>query len=165
MLDQGCRAIAFVIAVGPREDPAQRAWRQGYARALAAAGIRLDEASLVPWSVTDDPRPLWQRLIARRPRPTGVLVYNAELAARLGRVVQSAGVRLPAEMAIVSCGDAEFHEYLNVPLTAVAVDHRELAAGITARLLAQVDHPAAPPRHIWVKPHLVVRESSRRRGT
>ncbi|MBI4027809.1 MAG: substrate-binding domain-containing protein, partial [Verrucomicrobia bacterium] len=69
--------------------------------------------------------------------------------------------RVPDEVALVSLGDAEFHEYLNVPMTAVAADHRAMAAAVVERLLAQIRDPRTPPKHIWVKPHLVVRASSR----
>lgn len=160
LLDQGCRHIAYVVH--SQADIAQGVRRQGYARALKTAGLAVNESSLIPWRADDDPAALWRKLAALPPRPDGVLVYNAELAARLSRVMQAAGVRVPDEVALVSLGDAEFHEFLNVPMTAVAADHRAMAAAVVERLLAQINDPQTPAKHILVKPHLVVRASSRK---
>ncbi|MBI4026545.1 MAG: LacI family DNA-binding transcriptional regulator [Verrucomicrobia bacterium] len=160
LLEQGRRSIAFVVTA--TEDVAQRAWRRGYERALAAAGIPINSSYLLPWKVGDDARPLWQRMAALQPRPTGLLVYNVELAAELSRVIRAAGVRVPEDLALVSCGDAEFNRYLDVPLTAVKADHRGIAVAVAERLLAQINNPRTLPQHIWVKPSLVVRASSQK---
>jgi DNA-binding LacI/PurR family transcriptional regulator len=160
LLEQGYRGIVFVVNTS--EDSARRAWRQGYERALHSAGMALNESYLIPWRVGDDPQLLWQKIAALQPHPSGLLVYNAEVAAQLSRVIRAEGVSVPEVLGMVSCGDAEFNNYLDVPMTAVKTDHRGIASAVVERLMAQIKYPRTPARHIWVKPSLVVRASSQK---
>lgn len=163
LLDQGCRDIASVINEHDDDDEAGRRRRLGYERAMAVAGIKVNDSYLIPWRVGNDPLTLWRKIAALRPRPTGLLVYNAELAAELSRTIRAAGVRVPEDLALVSCGDAEFNRFLDVPMTVVKTDYSAMAEAVVALLMAQLKNPRKLPQHIWVKPSLVARASSCRK--
>jgi LacI family transcriptional regulator len=114
--------------------------------------------------VEGDAQALWEQIKSARPRPTAVFVSNDELAVQLVQAVHRDGGRVPADLAVVAIGLTWIGRFSEVPITYVDQNRAELARVVVARLLERMEHPEAPPQHILVKPFLVERESSQKRG-
>jgi LacI family transcriptional regulator len=74
-----------------------------------------------------------------------------------------AGLRIPADVALLGCGNIHFDDYLRVPLS--SVDQQSTAIGIRAARLA-IDLVnsdwAVRPKTILLEPKLILRDSTRR---
>jgi DNA-binding LacI/PurR family transcriptional regulator len=158
LLERGHTRVAIIVHDRGFAQDGQRL--RGYRRALEKAGGPFDESLILNCQVGADLLPLWQRITSSTPPPTGIICYNAEMSAQLLGVMRRQGVRVPAEMALVSLGDAQVNTLVEVPLTAVDSNPRGIAAAVVERLLARIARPHAPPQHILVQPFLVERESS-----
>lgn len=158
LLECGHRRIALVADYA--DDSHREVRVQGYRQALAAAGVAFDPALVFPWQVRESPQPLWQQIAACRPAATAVLCYNPELTIALLMEMRGHGVRVPADVAVVSLGDHFLLPMLNVPVTAVDSGRREVARVAVERLMKQLDDPTSKPQQIRVPPSLVIRQST-----
>lgn len=134
---------------------------RGYAQALAEAALPFDPAWLV---VGDDTlaggRAMIDELLARPgPRPTAVLVYNDLTATAVLRGLHENGVRVPAEMAVVSFDGTEQAEYTVPSLTTVRHPADDLGRVGVETLFGLLAGDEEPERERMLSPWLIVRES------
>ena len=158
----GRRRIAFLGDKEHERSPVVAERVTGYHKALACAGIPVDDELL--W-----PLPEWERghgfdgmLALMRARPDVDAVFAANDLVALGALhaLRRAGRRVPEDVAIVGVDDVEQAQYNAPTLTSIRLDRSEMAEialGMLADRLAGVD---GPPRLATVTGHLVVRESS-----
>lgn len=99
-------------------------------------------------------------LMAREPRPTGVFVSNINQAVGAMAGVRAEGQRVPTDVSMVSYDDDPVGEYLEAPLTVVAMPLYELGSAAVDALIDQVE--GDPPRDLVIAtpPRLVVRAST-----
>jgi LacI family transcriptional regulator len=77
--------------------------------------------------------------------------------------ILDAGLRIPADIALVGCGNILFDDYLRVPLS--SVDQQSTAIGMRAAHLAihlVESERAVRPKTILLDPTLIQRDSTRR---
>jgi LacI family transcriptional regulator len=128
LAEQGHDRIAFVGAdIG---HPSLRKRFEGYQNALASAGLSFDE-SLVLTDAGADPTPetgahLADRLLALTPRPTAAFCANDALALGLIDRVQSAGLGVPTDLAVVGFDDVIGAANAPVALSSVRVFTEQL---------------------------------------
>ena len=142
----------------------------GYERALAEAGIDLDETLVMDAAVGADVGveggySATQRLLQGRTKPSALLVLNNLLVVGALRALKEADLKVPRDLSLVTWDDFELAEYLTPSLT--LVDQPTYAMGSLAAeqlLKALADHtgtqPATEPLEIVLKSRLVVRAST-----
>lgn len=163
LADQGCRRIAHIR--GPEISTADGRM-DGYHSTLRRLGLPFSH-DLVATAASADSgaeergRKAMVQLLSLRPRPDGVFVFNDALAVGAMGAILAAGLRIPADIAVVGCGNARWTHLLRVPLTTIdqgAIKIGELAARMAMKLVVEVASPSIRDAFVPVK--LVVRESS-----
>jgi DNA-binding LacI/PurR family transcriptional regulator len=162
LLSVGHRRIA--MATGPRTYRKFVHRLNGYADALAAAGIALDPGWLPPPDPADEQPGVEQtrQLLAlpRDRRPTAIVMTNDRLASRALALLHREGIRVPDEMSVVGIGNADEATATIPPLTTVSVPRREMGIQGVQRLVDLLRGTAPPPYKTVLYTHLVVRESA-----
>lgn len=121
----------------------------GYVDALAAAGIPVDPALVVPagWNV-EEARSAAARLLRGRNRPTAVFAANNVLAEGAWRAAVDLGLPVPAQLSLVSFDDAPWMSMVDPGVTAVVQDAVALGEAAVTRLLGRIADPLAPPETV-----------------
>jgi len=163
LLEQGCKRIAHIR--GPSITTGAGRYR-GYKKALARRGMKAIPEYVVSGQFSDDTGYLaMQSLLARKPRPDAVFCYNDPVAAGAIKAVLEAGLRVPDDIAIIGAGNVHYSDLLRVPLS--TVDQSSSVLGETAAQMlfdCMQSKSPLPPKHVYLPPRLIVRESSNRRG-
>ncbi|MGH2459070.1 MAG: LacI family DNA-binding transcriptional regulator [Chloroflexota bacterium] len=97
-------------------------------------------------------------------RPTAIFATNDLLAIGVMRAIRDRQLRIPDDVAVVGCDDAEFAAYQDPPLTTVHLPTEEMAARATAMLLDLIYQRATPPVQEMFPSRLVARQSSAARA-
>lgn len=98
--------------------------------------------------------------LASGTRPTALFASNDLLAIGAMRAIRDWGLRIPEQIAVVGCDDAEFAGYQEPPLTTVHLPIEEMAARATTILLDLIRQRVTAPIQESFPAHLVVRRSS-----
>jgi DNA-binding LacI/PurR family transcriptional regulator len=161
----GRRRIAAIGIQQPiAEMPGGPAMRlQGYAEALAAAGMAQDPRLIedaYQWSRPYGERAMRKLLTLSEP-PDAVFCFNDLMALGAMYAVKSSGLRVPEDVAIAGFDDIEDGQYANPPLTTIAPDKQAIADMAVNLLLARIDGTRTGPSELIVPSFkLVVREST-----
>ncbi|SDU90463.1 DNA-binding transcriptional regulator, LacI/PurR family [Microlunatus sagamiharensis] len=132
--------------------------RQGFAAAVAAAGVPADVER--GGLTEDDGAAAAERLLARPDLPTGLSVFNDQSAAGVLAVLQQAGRRWPEDVSVVGYDDSRLARSRWTRLTTVRQDGDVLAGLAVRRAVERVEEPDRPAREDLVEPSLVVRAST-----
>ncbi|MEM9199623.1 MAG: LacI family DNA-binding transcriptional regulator [Pseudomonadota bacterium] len=132
----------------------------GFMAALSEAGLAWQEAL---WLQTS-PRLLegaaaTAQVLARDPRPTGIVCFNDLVAFGALNAVRKAGLEPGADVAIVGIGGTQEAAAYHPALTTALDNPAKLGWRAAELLIARLDEPNAPPRHEVFAPKLVIRES------
>ena len=140
----------------------------GYRDALAKHGMKQDKQHIVSPSnqvdtdgETRGARAMVQ-LLAAEDRPDAIFCFNDLIAVGALSVALEAGVRVPAEMAFIGCGNYYYGRTLQVPLSSIDQKVQEFGrvlAKLTLNLIGA--EGLRHPQKIVLNPELVVRRSSR----
>ncbi len=166
LIEMGCKRIAhirglpFTTGVGRFE---------GYKQALARHGMKFNPDLVSPY-MTADGRDWRQSSVAMRnllagKRPDGVFCYNDPMAITAIDVALEAGLRIPQDIAFIGCDNLHYDGSLKASLS--SMDHHSGQIGVRAgkllleRLKAKTSKTT---RQVVLRPTLVVRDSSVRRG-
>jgi LacI family transcriptional regulator len=102
-----------------------------------------------------------RELLAHEPRPTAVFAANDCMAIGAISALREAGLRVPADVAVVGFDDIASASYLSPRLTTVRVEAGRLGARAVQLLLASMQgRTSGGPSHEILPTTLVVRESS-----
>jgi LacI family transcriptional regulator len=137
---------------------------RGYQEALAASGIPADPALLVPAGPdVAAARRAAVEMLTRRDPPTAVFSANNVLAEGVWRAAQDLGLRIPADLSLVSFDDAPWMSMVTPGVTAVAQDALALGGAAIDRLLARISGPGgadAPAQTVVVEAEIKPRGST-----
>jgi len=161
LIDLGHRRIGLLFPDAGSQAQALRI--RGFRETLRQAGLTAGPevvACGTDWA--DGAYVAAQQLLSpsRGTRPTALFATNDLLAIGAMRAIRDRGVRVPEDMAVVGCDDAEFAAYQEPPLTTVHLPIEEMAARATTILLDLIRQRATPPIQDAFPAHLVVRRSS-----
>ncbi|GLY65854.1 LacI family DNA-binding transcriptional regulator [Amycolatopsis taiwanensis] len=158
LVETGHRRIAFVN--GPSILTQCRDREAGVRSAVADVELSVLETAALDVASGRD---AGARLLGMNPRPTAVFCVNDLLALGVLQTMVGAGVRVPAEMAIVGYDDIEFAGAAAVPLTSVRQPAKRLGRTAAELLIAETAGGDEPVQHqeVVFAPELVVRESTR----
>ncbi len=158
----GHRRIGFV-ALGEEGNTALQGRLEGLQAALREAG-----ADSVPqWrfltshQTPEDGIHAANAFIELPERPTAVFVAADRLAIGFVHQLRKRGLRVPDDVAVVGYDDIRYSEFLEVPLTTVALPKHEMGQTAAQILVERVEGGITgdEPRQVLLQPGLVVRES------
>lgn len=161
LVDLGHRRLGLIYPMTGSQAQALRI--QGYHAVLDEAG--LDPGLVAPADGADWAAGAYAaaaRLLGRSSegRPTAIFATNDLLAIGALRAIRDRRLRIPADVSLVGCDDAEFAAYLDPPLTTVRIPIEEMAGRATSILVDLIYQRAAPPVRVMEPSSLVVRGST-----
>lgn len=165
VIETGRRRIAFVA--GPKGLLAAEERRQGYFHALESHGLTADRR----WQAAGDFTPAGgyravQELldaVAGDPpekRPDAILAANDQMAIGVLKGLKERGVAVPQEMAVVGIGGIPTGEYVDPPLTTVALPMKEMGGAAARMLIDLIEGRGEGAREVWLPTRLLVRSST-----
>ncbi len=166
--DGGARTVHLMeedLSISPVDDRIA-----GFRRALADRKMegriirvptRRSRSSALPWD-PEDAYHLARRLVADLTAGSAVMVGNDHFALGIYRALREAGMRIPAQVAVMGYGDHPFSPYLDPPLSSVRLPSAEIgstAVDLLIRRLGDGDRDG-PPEKIRLDASLVPRSST-----
>lgn len=138
----GHRRIGFIA--GDRAGALSRRRENGIRASLVKAGLGLDPACVAGhgWEAEHGLSAMVE--MARvQPRPTAIVVANANIALGVLTATRQLGIAVPAELSVCAIHDAWFTEHAFPALTCVELPMRELGREATRALIATLAAGAA----------------------
>ena len=162
LLRLGHRRLGYVALDEPGNTAVQ-ARLQGYCQALEEAGAPLEPAARIyaPGHGVEHGFQAADAFVALTRRPSAMFVTSDRLAIGFVHRLLERGLRVPRDLAVVGYDDICYSEFLEVPLTTVAVPMYEIGR-LTAEILCdQIEgrRSGPEPRQVSLPPQLVVRRS------
>lgn len=162
LLHLGHRKIGCVASL-EAGNTAVEARVDGFRAALEATGGDLPPDWLIrSQSVnTADATHAAETFLQLRDRPTAVFVTADQLAMGFIHRLQERGVRVPDDIAVVGYDDIVYAEFLQVPLTTVALPKYEMGVRAVETLFDRIEagEDGQPWRQVMLQPELIVRAS------
>ncbi len=150
LLRAGHRDGIYLIGAGPGElerppDSVAAVERlAGIGQALDASGARYAGAfGCLDWEPEDGYRCTQALLAAARPR--ALICFNDRLALGAFQALAAAGLRVPADVSVISFDDDPIASWLKPQLTTLALPHYELGRRAVDVLFGGDDHPRSDP--------------------
>jgi LacI family transcriptional regulator len=162
LLDLGHKRIGFIS--GPLVLKSANIRRAAFLECLTRTGILEDEELVAEGDHTiDGGLDAMTRLLEAKNPPTAVLTSNDLTAIGAMRAVRRKGWIVPRDVSIIGFDDIHFAQFVEPPLTTIALSRRELAEKAIHALLQHLDLRAKKPAHgaeYEITPALVVRQST-----
>jgi DNA-binding LacI/PurR family transcriptional regulator len=159
--------IAAIGAQRTAEGASARLRLAGYAAALDAAGIDLNERLVAPaveWHRADGAAAM-RDLLDAGVRPDAVFCFNDTLALGALRTLHERGLRVPEDVAVAGFDDIEDGRFAIPTLSTIAPDKERIARLAVELLAGRLDGDRdAPPRELSAPYRLAPRESTLGRG-
>lgn len=160
----GHRQIALLTGPEKRRSSSER-W-DGYRIALERNGISYHEQYVRPGDYTAS-QEMWKQsmrdLLTLRPRPTAVIASDDIVAAVVMSTIQSLGLRVPEDIAVVGFDDQPFCIFLNPSLTTIQLPIVEAGKRAAEMLLQRISGKCTEIEHLTLPCSLVPRDSTGRR--
>lgn len=132
----------------------------GYRRALREADVPLDEALVVRGDFHAATGAAAARALLGSPgRPTAVFACNDLMAMGVLSAAAAAGLRVPADLAVVGYDDIELAPFTIPSLSTVAQPKREMGQEVVKLLLNRIGDGRLPPQREVLPVSLRVRQS------
>ncbi|MBU0677376.1 MAG: GntR family transcriptional regulator [Verrucomicrobia bacterium] len=153
LLKLGCRRVDFVT--DRKQGPAIAMRIQGYRDALLYRDLPFDPQWIHAGNAAD---PSFAGSVVAS-GASALVCQNDPTAAAIMNSLDEAGVRIPADVRIVSIDDVKYASMLRVPLTTVHQPCRAIGMAAFQTMLERIENPDLPPRDVLMSTHLVVRKS------
>lgn len=144
---------------GPSNSPDSRARFRGYCKELALGNLEVPKN---PWMTGDfteaSGRRIAKAILLKNSLPRAVVVGNDQMAFGMMKVLISAGVKVPQEVAITGFDDLPVARYLHPGLTTVRQPMRELGAQSIQLLLTRLGGSTSP-QSVVLPTELILRKS------
>ena len=159
LLDLGHHQIGCLT--GPMAEDCSQDRCAGYAAAMAAAGIRVDETLVIEgnWSAQSGYDALMS--LAQDGRlPSALFVQNDQMAVGALRAARDLGLQVPAQLSIIGIDDIPLAAYFAPPLTTLKQDFVTLGREAAGLLIQAIQKPEAPHQHLRLPAELILRRST-----
>ncbi|GAB2733636.1 LacI family DNA-binding transcriptional regulator [Amycolatopsis magusensis] len=134
----------------------------GYRRALAAAGVSVDENLVQVGAYDPEVSAASARLLLDSPdRPTAVFAANDLSAIATVEVANELGLRVPEDLSVVGFDNIPESVLCVPPLTTVEQPIREMGRRAIQLLIPLINGEQPEPTHVTLDTRLVVRQSTR----
>lgn len=159
LLSLGHRRIGLIYGVGNHELGQDRL--QPYFEGLTAANIPIEKDLIVECGAAiEDGYQASLKLLQLSPRPSALIVINDLLAMGALRAAADLGLRVPEDLSLVGFDDISMANYLVPRLTTVTKNARAAGTKAFELLLARIQNPDLPRQMAYIKPRLILREST-----
>ncbi|MBT2503762.1 LacI family DNA-binding transcriptional regulator [Curtobacterium sp. ISL-83] len=132
----------------------------GYRQAMDAAGltalVHVESAGMTE----DSGHTATRRLLARHPRPTGIVAYNDLVAIGALSAAYDAGLTAPEDVSVIGYDDTYFSSIRRLSLSSVENGTFEIGTQAATFLLDRIAGHVGPSRVHQVPSHVVVRGTS-----
>jgi len=151
---------------GPFRRHVVRSRLHGYEDALRTAGIEPGEDLTIECDWTSAAASAATRLLLQRdPGMTAIFVHSDTMAIGVLSALAAAGRRVPADIAVVSCDDMPFAEYLIPAVSSLRVPFEETGEQCVELLLKSIAGEPMPTETVRLPVELIVRDSCGGRAT
>ena len=161
LIGSGFRRIAHATFV--RKNIAGESRRIGYTNAMREAGL---ETEFIHYPLSERQRPVARQLsrdyVAAHGKPEAIFCHSDDAALGIYRGLCDAGIRVPADIALVGCDGIEDTEYLECPLTTLVQPVAEMCDAAWQFLQNRLAEPTTPIQQTILTPQLAIRASSSR---
>jgi len=163
LLTLGHTNIALVT--GPMEEDCSQDRTEGYRRALAEAGIAFDETMVIEgdWTATSGQDALLS-FVEQGRVPTAVFAQNDRMAMGVLSAAREAGIKVPAQLAVIGVDDMPLSSYFDPPLTTMRQDIPRIGREATRMLLDMIQKKTTETCDLKLNAELVVRQSTSQKG-
>jgi DNA-binding LacI/PurR family transcriptional regulator len=159
LLETGRRTVATIS--GPRAMASGRDRLEGYAAAIAAAGMTYDEELVHEGDFSEQSG--WagmEQLLARRPDIDGVFAASDLMAMGAMRSLRSHGRSVPGDVAVIGFDGTTASETTEPPLSTVRQPLSGLGRAMAEMLIRHVDADDQVEEHLVLPVELLVRGST-----
>jgi LacI family repressor for deo operon, udp, cdd, tsx, nupC, and nupG len=141
LLRLGHRAIAHIA--GPSHVLSARARAQGFARAMAGAGVR--DPVIVEGDFSIESGMAVMRSILSRPkRPTAVVASNDDMAIGAVQAIRSLGLSVPQDISVIGFDDQDILKVFDPPLTTMRVPCEDMGYWAMTQLVDMLENNIKP---------------------
>ncbi|MEV6796233.1 LacI family DNA-binding transcriptional regulator [Streptomyces sp. NPDC051320] len=159
LLAAGHRKVVYAGAMAGLVTSTERL--RGFRRAHRAHGFEADASLIVPGDFSRaDGRRMIRELLARNAEFTAVMAATDVVAAGVLLELREAGLRVPADVAVVGYDDIPLASDLYPALTTVHVPQEELGRTAVRLALQRDARSGAREQQVTLGTHVVVRESA-----
>jgi LacI family transcriptional regulator len=165
LIDQDCKQIVLVTADLRRNVYGQR--HQGYADALAGAGIAYDENLVLIKDLSEQCGiEAAMEIIRMNKRPDGAFITNDFSAAVCMQTLKEHGLRIPHDIAVVGFNDDAISKIIEPQLTTIRYPGTEMGELAALNLINHLQGLTNlhPTKTVIVRSDLVIRQSSLRKN-
>lgn len=160
LFEMGYRSEIAVISGAP-EDQSTLDRLKGVKKAFVEAGIAFKGVHVVSGGYRrEGGEAAMGSLLLLEPCPRAVFCMNDEMAAGAMEAIRNAGLRVPADIAVMGFDDSMWAESTNPQLTTMRVDARQMGRMAMRLLQARIGNPEATPTSTKLQPMLVKRGSA-----
>jgi len=132
----------------------------GYRLGLQRSGLTYDENLIVTGdSAATSAEDAVRRLLALPGPPTALFVANNHMTIGVMRALNSLGIKVPQDLALVAFDDFEWAALFQPRLTAIAQPIQEIGVQAVQMLMALIADRRDPPRTLRLDPAFMRRES------
>lgn len=160
LLGNGCKRIAFIGCSFKKVFVSQRL--EGYKKALVQNNIRVIQDLIIEGGEGKSKGyEIMDRLLSQKNPPDG-FVFSDNLAA-FGAIsaAKKTGVKIPAEIQIVSFDDCLVSELSEPEMTVIDIDMFDLGSQAATMLLKQLEAPERNKQHSMISVKLICRGTSK----
>lgn len=159
LLDEGYKHLAFIGGV---EDDFISVHRlQGVKAAVKERGAALPSAFVKLGAQSlGDAKQLMKALLQEESRPDSIICVNNMLALGAVNVIQSSGLTIPDDIAVITFDDYPFSRITEPMLTVVNIDVYEMGLQAGAMIVNKIKKPNLQIQSYSTLPQLIVREST-----
>lgn len=161
LVGKGHRRIACLAGLAGISTSDERL--AGYLQALEDNGISVDEEMIEPADFRrDKAAEAVAKLLDHKTPPTALFVCNETMALGALRVLRERGIRLGADLAVISFGDPEWASLMQPALSTVRQPTYAIGTLACEQLIALLTKPERSrpeAEHVVLKTELVVRQS------
>lgn len=160
LLSLGHRRIGTVTHTSESSLDVKFGWGASFIRhALQARGLEIAADHQLFATTNEECTAAVEKLFAAGDRPTAIFVTNLFLVPPTLAGIRAAGARVPDDVTLIGCGDSDWAQWVDPPLSVVAADLRAHLADATRLLLNLVNPDLDLPAEVEHRARYIRRAS------
>lgn len=163
LISEGYRRIGIIT--GPLEIMTSLERFEGYKKALTDGGIKFDENLVENGGYTQEGGYRAAKKLIESAHPDALFVANNVMTTGALLAIKELNLKIPKEIGIVGFDDVEWAPLVDPPLTTISQPIYTIGSTAAQLLLRRLSRASKMRKEVVVlKPRLIIRESSRKKG-